>query len=165
MRNDLITVTIIWLLVLLSPSVLNAQIEQVPVMVNGMACPFCAYGVEKKLKKVEGVKSIEINIQKGIATLTAKENESIELGQVPGAIEDAGFTPDRIETVVSGTVILDRNGDLLLKIKNGENSFIIRGDPDRIRGYVDRKVRVTGETTMQREGIWIIRVEKVEEVE
>jgi len=39
----------------------EAQIRAVTVSVDGMACPFCAYGVEKKLKRVVGVESITID--------------------------------------------------------------------------------------------------------
>ncbi len=40
----------------------QAQVTSLTVSVDGLACPFCAYGVEKKLKRVEGVKSIDVRI-------------------------------------------------------------------------------------------------------
>ncbi|GAA3535043.1 heavy metal-associated domain-containing protein [Zobellella aerophila] len=33
--------------------------------VDGPACPFCAYGIEKSLSKQEGVKRVETDIQAG----------------------------------------------------------------------------------------------------
>jgi mercuric ion binding protein len=142
-----------------------AGVEKVSVMVNGMACPFCAYGVEKKLKKVEGVKSIDIDIQKGIAILTVKDGGSINIAQVPGAIEDSGFTPDRIEIVVSGPVSRNSNGDIVMNIQDGTDSFILKGDPEGIQGYLGSKARVAGEAMQLEGGVWSIRVERVEEAE
>jgi len=55
-------------LVLVSPagSVLAADRPGVTVKirVDGPACPFCAYGLEKKLKRVEGVKDLEIDLER-----------------------------------------------------------------------------------------------------
>ncbi len=30
--------------------------------VDGLACPFCAYGIEKQLSKLEGVERIDVDI-------------------------------------------------------------------------------------------------------
>ncbi len=33
--------------------------------VDGLACPFCAYGIEKQLSKLEDVERIDVDIEKG----------------------------------------------------------------------------------------------------
>ena len=43
---------------------------EVSVQVDGLSCPFCAYGLEKKLRKVENVASIEIRVNEGRAVVT-----------------------------------------------------------------------------------------------
>ncbi|MFV2008131.1 MAG: heavy-metal-associated domain-containing protein, partial [Longimicrobiales bacterium] len=42
---------------------------QIEITILGMSCPFCAYGVEKKLKKLDGVADLEIVLETGLATL------------------------------------------------------------------------------------------------
>ena len=68
-------------LTLLATSILVApawaQIESATVAVDGLACPFCAYGVEKRLKKVGGVESVRVSFRDNEATLSAKNNESV----------------------------------------------------------------------------------------
>ena len=45
----------------------NAQADtsqlngKITIEVDGLACPFCAYGLEKNLKEIDGVENIEIN--------------------------------------------------------------------------------------------------------
>ncbi len=69
--------TITLFLILLTGSQLLAQEltemapeQKVRVRVDGLSCSFCAYGLEKKLLEIDGVKSIEISIDDGVALLT-----------------------------------------------------------------------------------------------
>lgn len=41
--------------------------------VDGLACPFCAYGVEKKLNTIKGVQGIGVEIASGTVTVTMAE--------------------------------------------------------------------------------------------
>ncbi len=65
--------------------------------VDGLACPFCAYGLEKKLKKLEGLKDIKILINEGKVTLSFKEGASINREDIEKAVEEGGFTPRSID--------------------------------------------------------------------
>ncbi len=59
--------------------------------IDGLACPFCAYGVEKKLKSVEGVKSLEISINKGEIIVTLEDDATLTENRASQLVEDAGF--------------------------------------------------------------------------
>ncbi len=83
----------------------EAQVVRVEVAVDGMACPFCAYGIEKRLKGVEGVESVAISLKGGLAEVTAAEAFSLDLRAIRNAIEKAGFTPGRLEVEAAGTVV------------------------------------------------------------
>lgn len=37
--------------------------------VDGLACPFCAYGIEKKLKAIDGVSDIKVDLDKGLVSV------------------------------------------------------------------------------------------------
>ena len=69
---SLMQIVFVAITVFLTPSLVQAQIYSLSVVVEGMSCPFCVYGVEKKLKKVEGVKSVIISMKDGVATLIVK---------------------------------------------------------------------------------------------
>ncbi len=60
--------------------------------VDGLACPYCAYGIEKKLKKTKGVEKIEIDLNKGVVRVKVAEGVRLTESQMAKLINDAGFT-------------------------------------------------------------------------
>ena len=73
----------------------NVGLDAFEVRVNGMACPFCAYGIEKKLRALPGVRDVKVDLEAGRATFEAPAGE-VSKEQVQKAIEDAGFSPGEI---------------------------------------------------------------------
>lgn len=71
--------------------------EKVTARVDGLACPFCAYGVEKKLERMEGVDSLDIRINKGLVILYSRERGKIDESLIGQKVKEAGFTPRGIE--------------------------------------------------------------------
>ncbi|WP_222610569.1 heavy-metal-associated domain-containing protein [Undibacterium griseum] len=69
--------------------------------VDGLSCPFCAYGLEKKLGEVDGVQSLETNIKEGIVTVTMKDGTPLSETTAKQAIKAAGFSLRRLEPVQS----------------------------------------------------------------
>lgn len=63
------------------------------VGVDGLACPFCAYGVEKQLSRVSGVREVETDIAKGVVVLRVEPGASLDEDAVRDAVRKAGFTP------------------------------------------------------------------------
>ncbi len=131
--------------ILLTPFSGNAQIHTVTVSVKGMACPFCAYGVEKKLKKVKGVENISIDMKEGTVTLKAKEGLSIEVGQVPRAILDSGFTPGEINVVAEG-VLEAAEREIILR-PGGAPGLVLEGlkaaERNRLLALAEAGARIT----------------------
>lgn len=60
--------------------------------VDGLACPFCSYGIEKQLKAIAGVNSIKISIKNGTVTVTMKAGTRLTRARAGQAVRDAGFT-------------------------------------------------------------------------
>ena len=71
----------------------------VKVQVDGLSCPFCAYGLEKKLKKLEGVTKIEIDVENAFVLLTIKEGKTISAEDIRQKVKDAGFTAREITEI------------------------------------------------------------------
>ena len=60
--------------------------------VDGLACPFCAYGIEKQFHKLEGVASISMDIKTGTVTITMEDGVVLEEIAAKRAVDKAGFT-------------------------------------------------------------------------
>ncbi len=39
------------------------------LQVNGLACPFCGYNIEKNVGKLDGVKDVKANLKEGLVTV------------------------------------------------------------------------------------------------
>jgi len=60
--------------------------------VDGLACPYCAYGVEKKLKAIDGVRKIDVDLEQGLVTVVTTEGTVLTAEQMKKLFQDAGFT-------------------------------------------------------------------------
>ncbi len=66
--------------------------EKITLQVDGLSCPFCAYGLEKKLKSIEGVNQTDIELNKGVVTLEVSPNAAVDSLLLKEKINEAGFT-------------------------------------------------------------------------
>ncbi len=90
-----------------APSLALAAVEQVSVRIDGLACPFCAYNIEKRVKTLDGVERdarIVTSVERGIATFPWKPGVAFDPAAVRKAIRQAGFTPREVSVTVTGTV-------------------------------------------------------------
>lgn len=71
--------------------------ERYGLEVKGLACPFCSYGIEKKLNGLEGVEAVEVDIGKGRVVVTATDRATLSEEQFRRAVKDAGFTLEGFE--------------------------------------------------------------------
>lgn len=60
--------------------------------VDGLACPFCAFGIEKRLNKIDGVIDIEVDIGDSVVRVTLQEDKTLTEEQARQAVKEAGFT-------------------------------------------------------------------------
>lgn len=70
--------------------------RQIRVTILGMSCPFCAYGVEQKLKKLDGVENLEVVLETGITTLTMENGADLSNDLLKKTVKKAGFEVARI---------------------------------------------------------------------
>lgn len=69
----------------------------VKIEIKGMACPFCAFGMEKELKKIAGVDNVEIELKAGLAYISTLINQKPAKESLEKIITDSGFTVGKIE--------------------------------------------------------------------
>jgi mercuric transport protein len=81
--------TTLFLLLLFTGSAFAKDIKT-EIKVSGMTCGACAVSVKSALTKVKGVKSAEVNNEKGLATVVY-DNEQTNEQQLREAINKIGF--------------------------------------------------------------------------
>lgn len=83
----------------------NKERDQFEVQVDGLGCPFCAYGLEKKFKEFKGIKDIAIDIETGDFSFNYPADKALTMDAVLAQVEKAGYTPN-LSTITraNGTV-------------------------------------------------------------
>ncbi len=84
-----------------------AETNEYVLRVDGLACPYCAYGIEKKLKNLDGVidNSINVDLDRGIVAFKARSGDDLNEEALKRLINDAGFTLRNIQIkTVSGDI-------------------------------------------------------------
>jgi len=69
-----------------------AEGAQYTMRVDGLACPFCAYGIEKKLTAIDGVQEVDFDLDKGLIIVIGNDSLNLTDQQMATLFEDAGFT-------------------------------------------------------------------------
>ena len=165
-----------WFLLAVLPG--RAEISQVSIFVDGLGCPFCVYGLEKKLKKVDGVETLQVDLKSGLVVMTLQEGDSPEPSRFVDAVKKAGFTPGELQITAIGKV-LAVNDRLLLQLRNSSNRYnlyennVSGGDGltnatrERLRGYADNGtiVAITGTLHQHEDGHPGLSAETLEVVE
>lgn len=78
---------------------LNENSNEAAVFVRGMICSSCGIGVQKHLRKIEGldksrhIKGIELNAKTQLAFIALKEGAAPGRDAIATAIYDAGYDP------------------------------------------------------------------------
>jgi mercuric ion binding protein len=67
--------------------------------VDGLACPFCAYGIEKQLARIAGVVRIEVDIASGAVTVRLDQGAALDEAAARDAVERAGFSLRAFERI------------------------------------------------------------------
>lgn len=137
-----VTIAVVFLTACWSVPV-RSEVMSLTLDVDGLACPFCAYGLEKKLKKVEGVVKLKIDVEAGRVDLTirpgARLGDSQKLGLVSlakKAVKDGGFTAREVRATVDGTLKgvsgewrleVPKTGEVLALDGNGKDTELQSG--------------------------------------
>ncbi len=71
----------------------NKERDQFSVQVDGLGCPFCAFGLEKKFKELNGIKDLVIEIETGVMDFSYPSANVLTIDAVAQQVLDAGYTP------------------------------------------------------------------------
>ena len=92
MKKSIIVSALLMLMVVFS-AVAQEGKDKFMVQVDGLGCPFCAYGLEKKFKEFKGIKNVKIDIETGDFSFSYPAEKALTLTDVEKQVEKAGYTP------------------------------------------------------------------------
>ena len=90
----------------------NAQIEKAQFQASGLTCSMCSNAINKALKTVPFIESINTDLNKNLFEITFKKNVPVDLDVIKKKVEDAGFS------IAKFWIVADFNN---LKINNEEH--------------------------------------------
>jgi copper chaperone CopZ len=118
------------------------SVERVIVHVDGMACPFCAHNIEKRMKTLEGVDTktaFTVSVERGLAELAWRQHVEFDPAAVRDQIRRAGFTPAAILITAVGAIEPDEaDGERLQLVsdKTGRSFGLDSAErADRLESY------------------------------
>ena len=90
----------------------NVKKNEAVVVVHGIVCSFCSYGVRKKVSKLDFVdhgrykKGVHVDIENQRVTIAIKPESTLDLEKTYAEIQSGGYEPIK-------TYILDTNGNVV----------------------------------------------------
>ncbi len=121
--------------------------EKVELIISGMNCASCAVGIEKTLKRMEGIGEVSVNFASEIATIVYDPGK-ITVSEIRKAIEDLGYRAleknlAQVELRIDGmhsthcsnlieNALKKRKGVVSARVEFANNRAVVEYDPDSI---------------------------------
>jgi copper chaperone CopZ len=102
--------------------------------------------VSVAVKGVNGVESVNVSLNKGLATIILKPGNTVRMKQLLDAISKNGFTTKQTKVDVNGVLVSDAGG-LRLKVSGTDESLTVTGDAaamEKAYRMVGKRVVVNG---------------------
>lgn len=110
----------------------------------------CAHVVDVALKKVAGVETVEVSLNKGLATVKLKPGNTVSVPQLWELIHRNGYTPK--STVVSARgELASANGQTQLKITGTKDILVLASNPKNPAAYQDASAKLGRMITVEGE--------------
>ena len=126
---------------ILRPTASFAQIEEVRIGVDGLTCNLCAAGLERSLRKLDSVSSVQVSLADETATVQLKAGAAFDPDQFRTAVRNAGQVAREFELRLSGAV-QRQDGRYSLQPGGGSSLAVGRRSAARLESYVGKVVRV-----------------------
>lgn len=101
----------------------------------------CAHVVDVALKKVPGVESVEVSLNKGLATVKLKPGNTVSVPQFWQLLHDKGYTPKATVVSVRGE-LAETQGQVQLKVTGTKDTLMLVMDPKKPGAYGDASKRL-----------------------
>ena len=94
----------------------------------------CAHVVDVALKRVAGVESVEVSLNKGLATVKLKPGNTVSVPQLWELIHKNGYTPKSTAVSVRGD-LATVNEQLRLKVSGTTETLVLAANPKNPTAY------------------------------
>ncbi|WP_286164465.1 heavy-metal-associated domain-containing protein [Azoarcus sp. DN11] len=88
----IVQITVLAVGLMLGTASATAAPQTYKLRVDGLSCPFCAYGIEKKLGAVSGVEHVAVDIASGTVMVTTADGATLDEAVARKAVKEAGFS-------------------------------------------------------------------------
>jgi copper chaperone CopZ len=124
-------------LVVLVPASARAELRRAEFTLEGMDCAYCNGAMSTAVKKLDGVESVELIADKGVAVIRLKADNKVTLAQLRRVIKSVGYEAKAAAITARG------------RISGGGSSFdLLNGSVLQLAGAAhdasDAIVEVTG---------------------
>jgi copper chaperone CopZ len=108
----------------------------------------CAHVVDVALKKVPGVKSVEVSLNKGLATMKLNAQNTVAVPQLWQLLHEQGYTPKATAVSVRGE-LAEAEGHVQLKVSGTKDILLLVADPKNPGAYGDASKKLGQSVTVQ----------------
>ncbi|USD24621.1 heavy-metal-associated domain-containing protein [Flagellimonas marinaquae] len=164
MKNSVLVI----IMVLLVVDTLSAQITYVDQEVYGMDCAPCAYGLERGLKKMDGLQKVRVSLNDGRAYLDLAAENELTLGAIQEEVKKNGVSAKKAAVTVSGKLSKE-NGQWL--VASPREQFLVSQatSTEYLEKMTEGNVTVSGTVDDVEDdnlpGQWILTISKMERIQ
>jgi copper chaperone CopZ len=108
----------------------------------------CAHVVDVALRKVPGVESVEVSLNKGLATVKLKPGNTVAVQQFWQLLHQKGYTPKTTVVSVRGE-LANVEGRLQLKVLGTKDILALAADPQNAAAYGEALKKLGQSVTVQ----------------
>jgi copper chaperone CopZ len=101
----------------------------------------CAHVVDVALKKVAGVESVEVSLNKGVATVKLKPGNIVSVPQLWELIHKNGYTPKSTAVSVRGD-LAEVNGQVRLKVSGTSDTLTLAVNSKNPAAYSEARKKL-----------------------
>ena len=141
MRHPLAATLLVAAVYIVRPTPSFAQIEEVRIGVDGLTCNLCAAGLERSLRKLDSVSSVQIALADETAIVKLKAGAAFDPDTFRTAVKNAGQEARHFELRLSGAV-QRQDGRYRLQAGAGSSLAVGRSSAAKLDSYVGKVVRV-----------------------
>jgi copper chaperone CopZ len=106
----------------------------------------CAHVVNVALKKVAGVESVDVSLNKGLAAIKLKPENTVSVPQLWQLIHEKGYTPKATTVSVRGN-LANIQGRLQLKVSGTNETLALVSDSKNASAYGEAQKKL-GQTVI-----------------
>ena len=142
--KNIIAIIVIVMMGVVAP-ITSAQAQSMDhfiVKVDGLGCPYCAFGLDKKMKELKGLKKLGIDMETGVLTFNYPSDKQLTKAAVKQQVRKGGYTPISVEI---------RRGDGTVENSTSEKEvavtaihraeFVVAGNCDMCKHRIEAAAR------------------------